>query len=163
MNTFSRSSVAILAAGIVAFSAASIAAQSKKNGPKSEAETIAEGFLKKGSDLFDAKNAAGLAATYTEDGEVLIVSKRDGETTEEARRGRAAIEGFYGDYFRIADTLDSENTVETARLIAPDVIIVHGRFRPDAGKPEWPFVQMRVKRGDRWLMSRLWLFLNPSE
>jgi RNA polymerase sigma factor (sigma-70 family) len=130
--------------------------------PKSEAETIAETFLKAGSDLFDAKNAAALAATYTEDGEILLVGKKDGQHDEGAKRGRAEIERFYSDIFAGDGAIDSENTVEFARLISPDILVVHGRFRPDTGKPEWPFVQMRVKQGDRWLMSKLWLFLTPG-
>jgi RNA polymerase sigma factor (sigma-70 family) len=129
---------------------------------KSEAETIAEKFLKAGSDLFDAKDAAGLAATYTEQGEVLLVSKKDGEIKEDVKSGRAEIEQLYRDIFKDQGALDSENTVEFARLISPDLLVVHGRFRPDVGKPEWPFVQMRVKQGDRWLMSKLWLFLSPG-
>jgi RNA polymerase sigma factor (sigma-70 family) len=129
---------------------------------KSEAETIAEKFLKAGSDLFDAKDAAALAATYTEDGEILLVSKKDGEVKEDTKSGRADIEQFYRDVFKDQGAIDSENTVEFARLISPEVVVVHGRFRPDIGKPEWPFVQMRVKHGDRWLMSKLWLFLSPQ-
>jgi hypothetical protein len=27
---------------------------------------------------------------------------------------------------------------------------------------EFPFVQLRLKRGDKWLLSKLWLFLNPE-
>lgn len=161
MNGASRATAAIVVLALVA-SGVTIAAQAPKAAAKSEAEGIAEGFLKAGSDLFDAKDAARLAATYTEDGEILLVGQRDGESTEDAKRGRDAIEEFYRDYFRAVETIDSENTVEAARLISPDVIVVHGRFRPDSGKPEWPFVQLRVKRGDRWLMSRLWLFLNPG-
>jgi RNA polymerase sigma factor (sigma-70 family) len=130
--------------------------------PKSEAETIAETFLKAGSDLFDAKNAAALAATYTEDAEILLVGRKDGQHDEGTKRGRAEIEPFYRDLFADAGAIDSENTVEFARLISPDVLVVHGRFRPDTGKPEWPFVQMRVKQGDRWLISKLWLFLTPG-
>jgi RNA polymerase sigma factor (sigma-70 family) len=129
---------------------------------KSEAETIAEKFLKAGSDLFDAKDAAALAATYTEDGEILLVSEKDGQVKEDTKSGRADIEQLYRDLFKDQGAIDSENTVEFARLIAPDLLVVHGRFRPDTGKPEWPFVQMRIKKGDRWLMSKLWLFLNPK-
>ncbi len=129
---------------------------------KSEAETIAEKFLKAGSDLFDAKDAAALAATYTENAEVLLISKKDGEIKEDVKSGRAEIEQLYRDIFKDQGAIDSENTVEFARLISPDLLVVHGRFRPDTGKPEWPFVQMRVKRGDHWLMSKLWLFLSPQ-
>jgi hypothetical protein len=129
---------------------------------KSEAETIAEKFLKAGSDLFDAKDAVGLADAYTEDGEIVLVDKRDGEIHNDLKQGRPDIEKLYRDLFHDAGAIDSENTVEFARLISPDLLVVHGRFRPDVGKPEWPFVQMRVKKADRWLLSKLWLFLTPE-
>ena len=63
---------------------------------------------------------------------------------------------------RQAGTIDSQNTVELARLISPDILVVHGRFRPNAGERELPFVQMRVKQGDQWMLKTLWLFLNPQ-
>jgi len=127
--------------------------------PKSEAETIAEKFLKAGSDLFDAKDAAALAATYTEDGEILLVVKEDGRIKQESKRGRADVEEFYRGLFKDKGSIDSENTVEFARLVSPEVLVVHGRFRPNTGEAELPFVQMRVKQGDHWLLSKLWLFL----
>ncbi len=130
--------------------------------PKSEAQAIAEKFLKAGSDLFDAKDAAGLAATYAENCEILLVGKKDGAVTEDVKDGRAEVQKFYADYFHEKGAIDSENTVDFARLIAPDILIVHGRFRPNVGEAELPFVQMRVKQGDRWLLSKLWLFLSPG-
>jgi hypothetical protein len=128
--------------------------------PKSEAQTIAEKFLKAGSALFNAKDAAGLAATYAENGEILLIGKKDGEVTEDVKDGRAEVEKFYADYFHEKGAIDSENTIELARLIAPDLLVVHGRFRPNVGEDELPFVQLRVKQGDRWLLSKLWLFLS---
>jgi ketosteroid isomerase-like protein len=130
--------------------------------PKSEADTIAEAFLKAGSKLFDAEDAAGLAATYTEDAQILLVTKRDGQIQNEGRRGRADIEELYRSVFQAVDEPDSENTIEHAHLISPEVLVVHGRFRAKPGMAEFPFVQLREKRGDRWLLSRLWLFLNPE-
>ena len=131
--------------------------------PPSEAEQIANRLLKAGSDLFDAKNAAALAATYAEDGQFHLFSKsEDQEFKEDVKRGRADIEQFYRDLFRDSGPIDSENTVEVARLIAPDLLVIHGRFRPNTGQSEIPFVQMRVKQGPEWLIRELWLFLSPG-
>jgi hypothetical protein len=129
----------------------------------SEAEQIASRVLKAGSDLFDAKNASALASTYTSDGVVHLISKsEDDQLKDDIKHGRADIEQFYGDLFRNAGPIDSENTVDFARLIAPDLLVVHGRFRPDRGQKELPFVQMRVKQGPEWLLKELWLFLSPA-
>ncbi|QDV38760.1 RNA polymerase sigma factor [Tautonia plasticadhaerens] len=130
--------------------------------PQSEAERIAGEFLDAGSELFDAKDAPRLADTYATDGEIHLISKNGGEVRTDVKRGRAAVEQFYADLFRKAGSIDSENTVEFARQISPDVLVVNGRFRPNAGERELPFVQMRVKQGDRWLLRTLWLFLNPE-
>ncbi len=182
LKTMLRVAAAVVATGLLATGAGALAYQTSGPGQettsvratrslqaarpaapqKSEAETIAEKFLKAGSDLFDAKDAAALAATYTEDGEILLISKKDGEIKEDVKSGRAEIEKLYRDIFHDKGAIDSENTVEFARLISPDLLVVHGRFRPNTGETEWPFVQMRVKKGDRWLMSKLWLFLSPQ-
>jgi ketosteroid isomerase-like protein len=182
LKTMLKVAAAVAATGLLATGAAAVAYQTSQPGrettsasatgparatqpaapAKSEADKIAEKFLKAGSDLFDAKDAAALAATYTEDAEILLISKKDGQVTEDSKSGRADIEQFYREIFKDQGAIDSENTVEFARLISPDLLVVHGRFRPDTGKPEWPFVQMRVKQGDSWLMSKLWLFLSPQ-
>jgi len=183
LTTLFKVAAAVVVTGLLATGAGAVAFQVRESGqespttapgaksagtarpavsPKSEAETIAETFLKAGSKLFNAKDAAALAATYTEDGEIVLVGKKDGEITKEVKKGRTDIEEFYSNHFQATEMIDSENTVELARLIAPDVLVVHGRFRPNAGQAELPFVQMRVKRGDRWLLSRLWLFLSPG-
>jgi hypothetical protein len=131
--------------------------------PPSEAEQTARRVLKAGSDLFDAKNAPALAATYTDNGIVHVISKSEDQSyKDDMKRGRAEIEQFYRDLFKDAGPIDSENTVEFARLIAPDLLVVHGRFRPNTGQKELPFVQMRVKQGPEWLLRELWLFLSPG-
>jgi RNA polymerase sigma factor (sigma-70 family) len=183
LKTMLKVAATVVAVGLLATGAGAVAYQASESGqgsttasgsgspraarpaapPKSEAETIAEKSLKAGSDFFDAKDAAALAATYTEDGEILLVGKKDEQINEDVKRGRADIEQFYRDIFRDKGAIDSENTVELARLIAPDLLVVHGRFRPDIGEDELPFVQMRVKQGDRWLLSKLWLFLSPGK
>ena len=130
---------------------------------RSEAEQIAERILKAGSDLFDAKNAEALAATYTADGAIHLIDTKEGQPNDNATRGRADITQFYRDTFKDAGTIDSENTVEFARFVAPDLLVIHGRFRPNTGEIARPFVQMRVKTGDRWLLNTLWLFLSDEK
>jgi hypothetical protein len=129
----------------------------------SEAEQIARRVLKAGSDLFDAKNAPALAATYTDDGIIHIISKSDdGSYKDDTKRSRAEVERFYRELLQDSGPIDSENTVEFARLIAPDLLVVHGRFRPNTGQKELPFVQMRIKQGPAWQLKELWLFLSSG-
>jgi RNA polymerase sigma factor (sigma-70 family) len=130
--------------------------------PRSEAEIIAERVLNHGATLFNAKDSAALAASYTADGTIRMMAKEDGQQREELKRGRAEVEQFYRDYFRDAASTRSENIVEFARLVTPDLLIIHGRFRPDRGAREVPFVQMRSKQEDKWLTNTLWLFLQPD-
>ena len=162
--------VGALAAGILA-TGATVALQSSGTGKayarseapaKSEAETIAESFLKAGADLFNARNAAALAETYTADGTIRLVSHRDGVYREDLKQGRAEVETFYAECFKTDRQIDPKNTVEFVRQIRPDLIVVNGRFRVISGEPELPFVQLRTKQGDKWLLSQLWLFLDPK-
>jgi hypothetical protein len=130
---------------------------------KPAAERTAERILTTGSELFDAKKAKALAATFTVDGEIHLFdmkAKREGDIPI---RGRADIEEFYVNMFEDASTIHSQNTVEFARFVAPDVLIIHGRFRPNVGEQDLPFIQLRVKQRDEWLLSKLWLFLSPKE
>ncbi len=155
LNMLSKLAATVVVTGL-------LAAEAGAADPKSEADKIAETFLKAGAKLFDAKDSAGLAATYTEDGQILLVSKKEGQIQTEVREGRAKIEELYGSVFQAVDEPDSENTIEHSRLISPEVLVVHGRFRAKPGMAEFPFVQLRVKQGDKWLLSKLWLFLNPE-
>ena len=130
--------------------------------PRSEAERLAERILDLGSKLFNAKDSAALAATYTEDGTIHLMGQEDGQQREEMKRGRAEVEQFYQDAFREAGSIHSENKVEFARLVSPELLIIHGQFHPNRGTKPLPFVQLRVKQADKWLTKTLWLFLTPE-
>lgn len=131
--------------------------------PRSEAEIIAERILDHGSRLFNAKDSEALAATYTEEGTIRLMANEGDHPREEIRTGRAEVERFYRDYFRDATSLNSQNTVEYARLVSPELLIIHGRFSPDRGLRPLPFVQMRRKHNDKWLTDTLWLFVQPGD
>lgn len=136
------------------------ASRARTVAPRTAAEQLAETLLKSGSDLFDAKDAQALAASYTEDGEVHFIDRQDGQYKDEVKRGRAEVEQLYRDMFRDAGSIDSENMVDFAQLVAPDVLVIHGRFRPNAGESETPFVQTRIKQGDVWRIRKILLFLS---
>lgn len=123
----------------------------------------AQALLDKGAKLFDARDSAALAATYTEDAQVHWFAKDEstGEFKDTVKDGRGAIEALYLDFFKEPkDKTTSRNVVESARLVAPDLMIVQGTFQPDVDKPgKYPFVQVRVKQGDQWLMKALQLFI----
>jgi len=167
MNMVRRNSIfgVFALAGLVAVVLAgnSIQAARAGHGLESEAEKIAAKILKTGSELFDAKKSDALAATYTEDGKIHLFSKRDGKYQDDLKEGRADIARFYEDVFKDGGVHHSENTVEFTRLLAPDLLVIHGRFRTDTPGLVLPFVQMRVKQGDEWLLKELCLFLTEKE
>jgi RNA polymerase sigma factor (sigma-70 family) len=133
--------------------------------PKSEAEQIAERLLKVGSDLFDERQAKALASGYTAEGEVHLIDKRGGRYQEWVTRGRAAVEAFYEEGFKKSEKtlMDSQNFVDFARFVAPDLLVIQGRFRPNVGDEGLPFVQMRVKQNDKWLIDKVWVFLPQTQ
>ncbi|MHC5538368.1 hypothetical protein ACYOEI_09080 [Singulisphaera rosea] len=127
------------------------------------ARSLAHDLLTKGATQFDTRDAAAMAANYAEDAELTLVSKdRDtGSYKPSDTRGRTAIEQFYRDLYKDrASGSTSRNTVEYAHFIASDVLVIHGSFTPDVAKGgSFPFVQVRAKQGDRWLIVNLQLFL----
>ena len=129
-----------------------------------DAKAIAEKLLTAGAKMFDAKDAKGLADTYTEDAVIRAVS-RDSNTRElktEDYHGRDAIEKAYHEVFKGDATFHAKNTIEYVKQPGPDVLVIAGHFEPDsqASDPiKVPFVQVRKKQGDAWKISTLQLFL----
>ena len=128
-----------------------------------DAKAVAQEALDKGSALFDTRDAAAMAATYTEDAQLLWVDKDNstGEIKVSVKKDRSEIESLYRDLFKDAtEKTTSKNTVEFARFVAPDLMVVQGAFQPNIEKPaKFPFVQMRVKQGDKWLMKNLQFYV----
>jgi hypothetical protein len=132
-----------------------------------DAKMVAQGVLDKGSALFDTRDAAAMAATYTEDAQLLWIDK-DGSTGEiklSVKKDRSEIESLYRDLFKDAkEKTTSKNTVEYARFVTPELMVIHGVFQPNLDKPDkFSFVQTRVKVGDRWLMKILELYVIAAE
>jgi hypothetical protein len=128
-----------------------------------DAKTVAQDVLDKGSALFDTRDAAAMAATYTEDAQLLWIDKDNstGEIKVTVKKDRSEIESLYRDLFKDAtEKTMSKNTVEFARFVAPDLMVIQGVFQPNIEKPaKFPFVQMRVKQGEKWLMKNLQLYV----
>jgi hypothetical protein len=129
---------------------------------EADAKKLAQEILDKGSALYDTKNAAAMAATYTEDGKILWYSKKDsGELELGMKNGRAEIEDLYRDMFKDPnEKTTSKNTVDYARFVSSDVLIIQGDFQPNVANPgKFPFVQVRIKEGEHWLLKTLQLFV----
>ncbi|HEX8201909.1 MAG TPA: hypothetical protein VF590_15640 [Isosphaeraceae bacterium] len=128
---------------------------------------LAQEILDKGAALFDARDAAKLAATYTQDGEIGLVAKDpdSGTYRTQTTRGRQAIERAYQTLFKDGrGEAKSRNHVEFAHFLAPDLLLIHGHFQPDTNQEgKFPFVQLRTKRDDQWLLMGLQLFVVPGQ
>lgn len=129
-----------------------------------EAKETAETLLTAGAKLFDAKDARGLADTYTDDA-VIIALTREANTRRiktDVARGRDAIEKGYRDVFKGDATFRAKNTIRHVSRIAPDVLVITGHFEPDTQSSDpikVPFAQVRVKQGDAWKIASLELLL----
>jgi hypothetical protein len=128
-----------------------------------DTKTVAQGVLDKGSALFDTHDAAAMASTYTEDAQLFWIDKdgTSGEIKVSVKKDRAEIESLYHDLFKDAkEKTTSKNTVEFARLVTPELMVIHGVFQPNLDKPDkFSFVQTRVKVGDKWLIKILDLYV----
>jgi ketosteroid isomerase-like protein len=132
-----------------------------------DAKKLAQDILTKGAALFDTRDAAAMAATYTEDAEAILVTK-DTETESyksDVTRGRAEIERGYQDIFKDREPgTTSRNGVEYAHFVGPDLLIIHGAFTLDINDAHpIPFVQVRTKQAGKWLIMNLQLFVVQEE
>jgi hypothetical protein len=128
-----------------------------------DAKTVAQEVLDKGSALFDTRDAVAMAATYTEDAELLWIDKDSttGEIKVSVKKDRTEIESLYRDLFKDAkEQTTSKNTVEYARFVGADLMVIHGSFQPNVDKQgKFPFVQMRLKQGEKWVIKNLQLYV----
>ena len=146
--------------------AGSIRAAGPEKDKPDEATALAVKLTEEGAATFDTFNAKAMTNSYLEDGEIALVSKEEGGLKVKYHKGRAEIEQGYAEMFKKPETIKSKNTVEYAKLIAPEVLVIAGTFdlntlKPDS--PKLPFYQVRVKKGDQWLMSSVRIFVLPRK
>jgi hypothetical protein len=163
MRRFINSTLAMAAIGLLLAQAAAAGPQDK---PTDEAMKLALKITEEGAATFDTFNAQAMAAYYLEDAEIAVVSKDQNGLKVDTHKGRAEIEKFYADVFKKPETIKSRNTVEYAKLLAPDVLVIAGTFDTNTLKADSikvPFYQVRVKQGEKWLMSSVRIFILPQK
>lgn len=128
-----------------------------------DAMDLAKKLTTDGALTFETRNAQAMADSYTEGAEVFLVSqnKDTGRLKIDPRRGRAAIEALYADFFKDGQLIQAKNHVEHARFVTPQLLLITGTFEITKGETTWklPFVQVRVKQGEKWLLNSVRLFL----
>jgi ketosteroid isomerase-like protein len=142
------------------------ARSSAQDPPADEATKLATKLTEEGAATFSKADAKAMAAYYTEDAIVFMQSKNDDGHSVKEYDGRAEIERLYADLFKEPETIRAKNTVEYARLLAPDLLVIAGTFEPNqlAAKPmKVPFYQVRVKQGEKWLIRSLRIFVLPEK
>ena len=56
-------------------------------------------------------------------------------------------------------SMKSRNVVDSARFIAPTVLLIQGTFQPDTNKVDTiPFVHVRVREGNDWKILSMQLY-----
>ncbi len=128
-----------------------------------DAKTLAQEILDKGAALFDKRDAAAMAATYTEDAQLEWIEKDSaaGGIKIDTKKGREEIETGYRDLFKDSkEATTSKNTVEYARFVGSELLVIEGDFQPNvASEGSFHFVQIRLKQGEKWLVRSLQLFV----
>jgi hypothetical protein len=157
LGEFNMQRISTLAlAGVLAIS---VTAGAQEN----DAKKLAQEILDKGAALFDTRDATAMAATYTEDAELQLIQKENstGEVKIDLKKDRPEIEDFYRDLFKDAkEKTTSRNTVEFARFITPDIMVVQGVFQLDVNKEgKYPFVQLRLKKAGKWVIKSLQFYM----
>jgi hypothetical protein len=135
--------------------------------PAEDPLVVANQILTAGAALFDKHDAAAMAATYVENGAVeLYIKDRDSDTYKrDLYSGRAAIQEGYAKVFKDATpSMKSRNVVDSARFIAPTVLLIQGTFQPDTNKVDTiPFVQVRARDGGDWKILSMQLYALPKD
>jgi hypothetical protein len=128
------------------------------------ARQLAEQLTRTGAATFDTRNAQAMAAFYTAEAEVSQMLKTEGGYEIKSYSGRAEIESLYRDLFKGDPVMKSKNVVDHARLLQDDLLTISGTFEitKEGQTSRFPFFQVRVKRGERWLISRLHIFILPD-
>jgi hypothetical protein len=124
-----------------------------------EARQLARQLTTAGAATFDKHDAKLMMDYYVEDAEVFLIGKSEAGYQTTAYRGRAEIEKLYRDVFKDAQPAKSHNEVGFARFLAADLLQINGTFKPSEDSKAFPFVQERIKQGDRWLIQSLRLYL----
>jgi uncharacterized protein (TIGR02246 family) len=127
--------------------------------PNPEALQLAKQLTSQGAATFDTRNAVAMAAYYTEDAEVTLVGKDSQRVKLTVYRGRSEIEKLYEGLFKNAEAGHAKNTVEHARFIGQDMLLITGTFEPGGGDLKVPFVQVRMRQDGKWLMMSCKVFV----
>ena len=131
-----------------------------------EAMKLARKLTEDGAATFSKADAGAMAAYYTEDAVVFLQGKNDAGYSVKEYTGRAEIERLYADFFKEPATIRAKNTIDYARLLSPDLLVIAGTFEPNqlAAKPlKLPFYQVRVKQGEKWLIHSVRIFVVPEK
>lgn len=124
-----------------------------------QATMIAKQVTTAGAAMFSAKDAKGLAATYQENAQLIGIERsKEGTIRLEIKQGRGEIQAFYESLFKDDAVFHARNTVEHARKIEPDLLLITGTFEPDAEAAEIikiPFTQIRQREGNDWRIVSL--------
>lgn len=131
-----------------------------------QARKIAEKVTTEGAAIFDTLDAHAMAATYDEKGVLtMLVKDQGGDVDRKVYEGRRDVETAYADFFKNPETIKSRNTVERARLIAPDVLTIEGTFDTNTLKPDSikvPFHQVRREKGGKWQILTMEIVVAPQ-
>lgn len=132
-----------------------------------DATKLAVKLTTEGAANFDRKDAKALAESYTEDANLTVIThdKDSDHPKSENKRGRGEIQAAYETMFKDSGTIHSKNTVEYARLIHSNLLVIAGVFEPGLGDGKFKvnFVQIRYRQDDKWLVSSMQIVLSETE
>ncbi len=147
---------------LLALAALALASSASALADDEPARKLAEKVTTEGAAIFDTFDARAMAATYADDAVLTVYKKEEGKLVREAREGRAAVEAAYTELFKNPETIKSRNTVEHARLVSPDVLVIDGVFDTNTLKPDSikvPFHQVRREKDGKWAIANMEIYL----
>lgn len=133
-----------------------------------DAMAVAKKVTAEGAENFISRDARALGESYTDDAVLYLVTfdQDAGTARVDTKEGRFTIQSLYEDLFREGQAIDAHNTVDYARLIGPNYLVIAGTFEMKRGLLDvsrLPFVQTRVRQGDRWLIQSMRVVFVPNQ
>lgn len=130
-----------------------------------DAAELAKKLTTEGAATFETRNAHAMADSYLDDAVVtlLIKNAQSGELKLDTRQGRSAIEALYQDLFKDGKPVQAKNTVESARFLESDVLLITGTFEivHEGNTLRLQFVQVRHQQGGGWKIATLQVLTTP--
>ena len=126
------------------------------------ARRLAEKLTADGATAFANRQVDTLMSTYESTAHITAYLRdNEGGIKEQSYNSYETIRALYNDLFKDEGPIEAHNTVDYAKFIGADLLLISGTFEvtKDGKTQQLPFTQLRHKVGENWRILHLDLLL----